>query len=36
MYGHGVLNGMIERSKEHGVTIEILPEDTNWLEINYE
>jgi hypothetical protein len=36
MYGHGVLSNMIEKSKEHGITIEILPEDTNWLEINYE
>lgn len=36
MYGGGVLNGMIERSKENGVTIEIMPEETNWLELNYE
>ena len=36
MYGAGVLDGMIKRSKEHGVTIEILPQDTNWLELNYE
>ena len=36
MYGHGVLNGMIEKAAENNVTIEILPEETNWLEINYE
>jgi len=35
-YGGGVLSGMIERSAKHGITIEILPEDTNWLELNYE
>ena len=35
-YGHGVLNGMIEKAAENNVTIEILPEETNWLEINYE
>jgi hypothetical protein len=36
MYGGGVLNSMIEKSAKHDVTIEIMPEDTNWLEINYE
>jgi hypothetical protein len=36
MYGGGVLNNMIEKSAKHNVTIEIMPEDTNWLEINYE
>lgn len=35
-YGHGVLQNMIETSSKRGVTIEILDEDTNWLEINYE
>ena len=35
-YGYGVLNNMIEKAAKNGVTIEILPEDTNWLEINYE
>mgnify|MGYP003350565345 CR=1 FL=1 len=35
-YGMTVLDSLIERSKEHGITVEILPEDTNWLEINYE
>lgn len=36
MYGHGVLQDIIERSKEAGVTVEIMPEDTNWLELKYE
>ena len=35
MYGHGVLNNIIEKSKEAGVNVEILPEDTNWLEVDY-
>jgi hypothetical protein len=35
MYGGSVLNNMIEKSKEHGITIEILPEDTNFMEIDY-
>jgi hypothetical protein len=36
MYGHGVLSNMIEQAKKRGVDIEILPEETNWLEIVYE
>jgi hypothetical protein len=36
MYGGSVLNNMIEKSKEHGIEIEVLPENTNWLELNYE
>jgi hypothetical protein len=36
MYGMSVLSNMIERAKGNGITIEIMPEDTNWLEINYE
>ena len=36
MYGSGILNNMIDRVAEAGGTIEVLPEDTNWLEINYE
>jgi hypothetical protein len=36
MYGGSVLNGMIETAEKNGITIEILPEETNWLEINYE
>ena len=36
MYGHGVLNNMIDRIEKAGGKVEILPEETNWLEINYE
>jgi len=35
-YGHGVLSTMINQGAENGITIEILPEDTNWLELTYE
>ena len=35
-YGAGVLQNMIRNASMNGVTIEILPEETNWLEINYE
>jgi hypothetical protein len=34
-YGHGVLQNMIDKAEKNGITIEILPEETNWLEINY-
>lgn len=30
MYGHGILQGFIEQAKEKNVTIERLPEDTDW------
>lgn len=36
MYGHGVLDNMITNAAKNGITIEILPDDTNWLELNYE
>ena len=36
MYGHGVLDDIIEKSKEHGVVMEIMAEDTNWLDLSYE
>jgi hypothetical protein len=36
MYGHGVLNNMITQAAERGITVEILKEDTNWLELDYE
>jgi hypothetical protein len=36
MYGHGVLENMIDKAEKNGITIEVLPEETNWLEINYE
>jgi hypothetical protein len=35
-YGSDVLSNMIAKAGMNGVTIEILPEKTNWLEINYE
>jgi hypothetical protein len=34
-YGHGVLMNMIEKSKDT-VRIEILPEETNFMELHYE
>ena len=36
MYGMSVLSKMIDQAKNIDVIIEILPEETNWLEINYE
>ena len=35
-YGAGVLQNMISNASKNAITIEILPEETNWLEINYE
>ena len=35
-YGQSVLDDFIERTKAQGITMEILPEETNWLDINYE
>ena len=35
MYGGGVLDGFITRAKEAGITMEILPKDTNFLELEY-
>ena len=35
-YGWGVLQDTIEKAKEAGIDVEVLPEETNWLEINYE
>jgi hypothetical protein len=35
MYGGGVLQNMIAKAAKADITIEILPEETNWLEINY-
>ena len=35
-YGSDVLSNMIAKAGMNGITIEILPEQTNWLEINYE
>ena len=36
VYGHSVLQRMIANASKNGITIEVLPEETNWLEINYE
>ena len=36
LYGSGALSNMIETAAKHGVTIKILPEDTNWENITYE
>ena len=35
-YGLGILNDIIERSEHNGVKVEILPEDTNWVDLKYE
>ena len=35
-YGYGVLHNIIEKSKEAGVNVEKMPDDTNWLDISYE
>jgi hypothetical protein len=35
MYGNGVLNDIIQKSEEFGIKIELMPENTNWLELNY-
>jgi hypothetical protein len=36
MYGHGVLYNIINKSKEAEVNVEILPEETNWLDLSFE
>ena len=36
MYGASVLDDIINRAEAVGGTIDILPEETNWLEIDYE
>jgi hypothetical protein len=36
MYGYGVLQNIIEKSKEAGVNVEIMSDDTNWLDLSYE
>jgi hypothetical protein len=35
MYGSGILNDIINKSEEIGVKIEILSENTNWLDLSY-
>lgn len=36
LYGHGVLNDIINKSEEAGVKVEILPESTDWTALKYE
>jgi len=36
MYGGSVLGEMINKAAENGVVMEIMPEETNWLELTYE
>jgi len=36
LYGTGIINNLISQAEAQGVAVEILPEQTNWLEINYE
>jgi hypothetical protein len=36
MYGYGVLETMIERAKQNEVSIEILPEDTDFLHLDFD
>lgn len=35
-YGSGVLDNFIQKAKQNDVIIEILPEDSKWLEVKYE
>jgi hypothetical protein len=35
-YGSSVLHNMIDRAEKAGYTIEVMPEETNWLELKYE
>ena len=35
LYSQGIISRMIENAKFNEISIEILPEETNWLEINY-
>jgi len=35
LYSQGIISRMIENAKKTGISIEILPEETNWLERNY-
>jgi hypothetical protein len=35
-YSGGILQNLIERAALNGITMEMLPEETNWLELNYE
>ena len=35
MYGMSVLSGMIDKAVENGISIEILPQETEWADIDY-
>ena len=35
MYGNGVLQDIIERAKEADISVEVMPEDTDWLSLDY-
>jgi hypothetical protein len=35
-YGGSILSDIMQKAESNGVKIEIMPEETNWLEINYE
>jgi len=35
-YGSSVLSTMIDNASKNGIKIEIMPQETNWLEISYE
>lgn len=36
LYGEGVLNNLISKMQSAGTICQVLSEETNWLEINYE
>jgi hypothetical protein len=36
MYGGGVLDDFITRAKEQGITMEVMPEKTDWFKLQYE
>jgi len=36
MYGQSVLSNLIEKAAKIGTTIEVMPDETNWLELKYE
>lgn len=36
LYGQGVLNNLMRRMKDAGCEVEVLPEETNFMEINYD
>ena len=35
MYGNGILNDIICKSEEVGVKVEVMPQNTNWLDLSY-